>query len=55
MGELTNMNFLMEFDGGWLGIAIGALVIGLVVGYFVARKLMQREIEKNPPINEKAK
>ena len=52
MGELTNMNFLMEFDGGWLGIAIGALVIGLVVGYFVARKLMQREIEKNPPINE---
>ena len=29
------------------------LVVGLVVGFFVSRKLFQRELKKNPPINEK--
>ncbi len=44
---------LFAFDGGWLGIAIAALVLGLVGGFFGARYLIQREMKKNPPINEK--
>ena len=28
------------------------LVIGLVIGFFGARKLMKNELKKNPPINE---
>lgn len=28
------------------------LVVGLVIGFFVSRHLMQRELKKNPPINE---
>ena len=47
------MHVLMTWDGGWFGIAIGALIVGLVVGFLGARKLIKRELEKNPPINEK--
>ncbi len=43
---------LFAWDGGWFAIAIVALVIGLVGGFFGARKLLKRELEKNPPINE---
>ena len=28
------------------------LIVGLLVGFFVARHLMQKELKKNPPINE---
>ncbi len=45
--------FLMSWDGGWFGLVIGALVIGLIVGFLGARKLIKKELEKNPPINEK--
>ena len=38
---------------GALLIGIGALIVGAIIGYFVTRKLFQRELEKNPPINEK--
>ena len=34
-----------------LMIVIG-LVIGLVIGVFVARLLMKKYLQKNPPINE---
>ena len=44
---------LFAWDGGWFAIAIVALIIGLVGGFFGARKLLKRELEKNPPINEK--
>lgn len=44
---------MMDWNPGWFGIAIGALVIGLIVGFFGARYLMKRELQKNPPINEK--
>ena len=37
---------------GWIFIVIGALIIGLVVGFFVARAWFKRYLEKNPPINE---
>ena len=45
--------FLFSFDGGWLGIAIGCLVVGLVAGFFIARTLIKKQMERNPPINEK--
>ena len=35
-----------------LYIVIG-LVVGLVVGFIVSRKLFEKELKKNPPINEK--
>ena len=42
----------MTFQAAWLGIAIAALVVGLVVGFFLARWFFKRQLEKNPPINE---
>ncbi len=38
--------------GAIVGIAIGALVVGLIGGFFGARWFFKRQIEKNPPINE---
>ena len=35
-----------------LMVVIG-LIPGLLIGFFVARTLMKREVTKNPPINEK--
>ena len=29
---------------------VGGLIVGLLIGFF--RKLMQKELKKNPPINE---
>ena len=43
---------LFAWDGGWFAIVIVALLVGLVGGFFGARKLLKRELEKNPPINE---
>lgn len=31
---------------------LGGLVVGLVLGFFLARHLMTKELKKNPPINE---
>ena len=42
----------MEWNGGWFGLVIGALVIGVVIGFFVTRKLIASQMKKNPPINE---
>ena len=38
--------------GSWIGLLVLALVIGLAIGFFVARWLIKREQAKNPPINE---
>ncbi len=38
---------------GWIGLAIGALLIGAVAGFFGARYFFKKQLEKNPPINEK--
>ena len=35
-----------------LMVLIG-LIIGAIAGFFIARTLMKRYMEKNPPINEK--
>ena len=31
--------------------ALGGLLLGAVIGFLVARKLMKKELKKNPPIN----
>lgn len=38
---------------GWIGIFVGILLVGFIIGVFVARKVTQKYMEKNPPINEK--
>lgn len=40
----------------WLGpvlAGVGGLLIGAIVGFFVARKVFNKYLEKNPPVNEK--
>ncbi|MCR5693011.1 MAG: YneF family protein [Bacilli bacterium] len=32
---------------------IGVLIVGGVIGFFLARYLIQKQMEKNPPITEK--
>ena len=36
----------------WLWIVL-AVIVGLVAGFFLSRWLFKRELQKNPPINEK--
>jgi len=31
---------------------LGILIVGAVIGFFIARKYMQKYLKKNPPINE---
>ena len=31
---------------------VALLIVGLLIGFFGARKIMQKELKKNPPINE---
>ncbi|NIK10953.1 YneF family protein [Alkalibacillus sp. S2W] len=33
-------------------IAIATLILGLLAGFFIARKTMMSYLKKNPPINE---
>ena len=40
---------------GWLWfvlIILGAVLVGLIIGFFVARAILKKQLEKNPPINE---
>ena len=39
--------------GAAIGLAIGALILGLVGGFFLARYFLKKQLQKNPPINEK--
>ena len=32
---------------------LGILLVGAVIGFFIAKTYMQRYLKKNPPINEK--
>lgn len=32
---------------------LGGFIAGAVVGFFIARKFMQKYLKQNPPINEK--
>ena len=45
---------LFEINMGlFIGGIIGVLVVGGIIGFFLARFLIKRQMEKNPPINEK--
>ena len=47
------MLFLLE--AGWTNTlwCIGGIIVGGIIGFFVARKVFTNYLEKNPPINEK--
>ena len=38
---------------GYIGTIVGCLLLGAVIGFFVSRWYFKRQLEKNPPINEK--
>lgn len=38
--------------GAWIIIAILALVVGMVLGFFIARKYIMNYFQENPPISE---
>ena len=46
------MVVLFGWEAGWFGISIGALIIGIIIGFFATRKLIASQMKKNPPINE---
>lgn len=33
-------------------LLVGVILVAFIAGFFVARKVMQRYLEKNPPVNE---
>ncbi len=33
-------------------VIIGSILLGAVIGFFVARKWFKKYLEKNPPVNE---
>ena len=39
--------------GAYIGTLIGVLILGAVAGFFGARYFFKKQLEKNPPINEK--
>ncbi len=38
---------------GYILSLVGVLIIGLVVGFVVTKSMLQKQLKKNPPINEK--
>lgn len=38
---------------GYILSLVLALIIGLVVGFVVTKSMLQKQLKKNPPINEK--
>lgn len=40
------------WDAGWFGLVIGALILGAVGGFLVARFITKKQLKDNPPINE---
>ena len=47
------MLLLEMTTGALIGSLIGVLVLGAVAGFFGARYFFKKQLEKNPPINEK--
>ncbi len=39
--------------GAVVGIAIGCLLAGLIIGFFLSLWFFKKQLQKNPPINEK--
>ncbi len=45
---------LVDLSGGAIaGIVVASVFVGLVVGFFLTRWLVKKELKDNPPINEK--
>ena len=42
----------MEWNVGWFCLVLAGLVLGALAGFFLARWLFKRELQKNPPVNE---
>ena len=34
-------------------LALGALIVGGIAGFFITRYLFQKQLRENPPVNEK--
>ena len=49
------MLVLAGLSAGWQCAlwCLGGIVIGGIIGFFVARAVLTKQIKKNPPINEK--
>ena len=43
---------LFGWDGGWFGLVIGALILGAVAGFLIARFVFKKQLKDNPPIKE---
>jgi len=44
---------MVEMQIVWFVLLIvGVLLVGLVAGFFIARTVFKKQLEKNPPINE---
>ena len=37
---------------GFIFIVLGCLLLGFIIGFIVTRKLIQKYMKKNPPVNE---
>lgn len=45
---------MVELAWWWFVLIIlGVLIVGAVIGFFIARKVFANYLEKNPPVNEK--
>jgi uncharacterized protein len=50
---IDNMKEEVKMGTGlWILVVILALVAGVALGFFIARKYMMSYLKKNPPINE---
>ena len=44
---------MVEMAWYWFALLlVGVLLVGGIVGFFIARKVFKNYLEKNPPINE---
>jgi uncharacterized protein len=43
---------LFGWDTGWFWLVIGALLLGAVGGFMLARYVFKKQLKDNPPINE---
>ena len=34
-------------------LAVGALIVGGIAGFFITRYIFQKQLKENPPVNEK--
>lgn len=42
----------MEWSTGWFVLLLGLVILAFAGGFFLARYLIKRNLEKNPPISK---